>query len=364
MQPRVLFLTSNGAGLGHLTRSMAIARRLPDDVEPIFLTLSQALPVVIEQGFHAEYVVSAGYADLSTSTWNNVYASRLRHVVEIYDPAVIVFDGTFPYGGLRYLIEEQRTRAYIWSRRAMWRASEDDRSLTWSSMFDLIIEPGEFAEDADRGRTVHRRHEVARVGPITLLDPEDLQPRPEAERQLGLAPDKTNVLVQLGAGNINDTHSETGMVVERLRSWPGTQIVVAESTIAGAPVPLPPDILRARTYPLSRLLHAFDITVTASGYNTYHEALAFCLPALFVPNEFTAVDDQVARAEYAHRVGVGRTWAPRTPAELDSALATLSDPTARKSMVAAMEQRQTPNGAGAAAQLVTELLDKRVGTRT
>ena len=53
---RILFTTSNGTGLGHLTRSMAIARRLPDGVEPLFLTLSAAAPVVEEMGFPVEYV--------------------------------------------------------------------------------------------------------------------------------------------------------------------------------------------------------------------------------------------------------------------------------------------------------------------
>jgi len=42
---RILFTTSNGTGLGHLTRSMAIARRLEPAVEPLFLTLSAAAPV-------------------------------------------------------------------------------------------------------------------------------------------------------------------------------------------------------------------------------------------------------------------------------------------------------------------------------
>ena len=55
---RILFTTSNGTGLGHLTRSMAIARRLPDAVEPLFLTLSAAAPVVEQMGFPVEYVAS------------------------------------------------------------------------------------------------------------------------------------------------------------------------------------------------------------------------------------------------------------------------------------------------------------------
>ena len=55
---RILFVTSNGTGLGHLTRSMAIARRLDPALEPLFLTLSAAAPVVRELGFPVEYMAS------------------------------------------------------------------------------------------------------------------------------------------------------------------------------------------------------------------------------------------------------------------------------------------------------------------
>ena len=56
--PTVLFMTSNGTGLGHLTRSMALARRLDPGIKPLFFTLSAAAPVVREQGFPVEYMGS------------------------------------------------------------------------------------------------------------------------------------------------------------------------------------------------------------------------------------------------------------------------------------------------------------------
>ena len=39
---RVLLVSSNGVGMGHLTRLLAIARRLPPPIEPVFVTMSQA----------------------------------------------------------------------------------------------------------------------------------------------------------------------------------------------------------------------------------------------------------------------------------------------------------------------------------
>ena len=360
MQRRVLFLTSNGAGLGHVTRCMAIARRLPSDIESVFLTLSQALPVIVEQGFHAEYLMSASYSGVANAAWNGVLARRLRHMLRLYAPAVVVFDGTFPYRGLREVMTDERAPAYVWSRRAMWRPSDDRRALGMSDLFDAIIEPGEFAADADRGATVAHRHEVHAVSPITLLDPEELLDRERAEAELGLEHDHTNVLIQLGAGNINDIDSEVGMVVERLRRWPAVQLVVAQPTIAGAPLALPDDVTQARTYPLSRLLRAFDMTVTAAGYNSFHEAVAFGTPALYVPNDRTAVDDQVARARFAEQIGGGMTWTPRTPERLDEVLRLMAHPTVRDDMAQTLMRCRTPNGAAAAADILTALSEKRL----
>ena len=55
---RILFVTSNGTGLGHLTRSMAIARRLDPGLDPAFVTFSAAAPVVRQLGYPVEYLAS------------------------------------------------------------------------------------------------------------------------------------------------------------------------------------------------------------------------------------------------------------------------------------------------------------------
>lgn len=361
MQPCVLFLTSNGWGLGHLTRSMAVARRLPADIRSVFLTMSQALPIVVAQGFLAEYVASPAYSRLPTSTWNAMYASRLHHLFEVYDPAAVVFDGTFPYGGLRRAIDTDDRRAFVWSRRAMWRADYKDDALRMASSFDLVIEPGEFAAAADRGATVRARGDVRVVDPIVLLDEDDLLSRRAAESELGLAEGRTNVLVQLGAGNLNDITSEVGMIVQRLVRLPATQVVVAESPISATPVDLPDGVVRARTYPLARLARAFDFTVTATGYNSFHECVAFGLPGLYVPNEQTMADDQLARAVYAEQAGVGLTWHPKTAARLDEMLEHLTDPGLRESMAERARRAAPRNGAAAAADALAELVGHRLG---
>ncbi|MFB2607263.1 glycosyltransferase, partial [Rhizobium phaseoli] len=43
---RVLFVATNGIGLGHITRLMAIAERMSPDMEPVFLTMSAGSSII------------------------------------------------------------------------------------------------------------------------------------------------------------------------------------------------------------------------------------------------------------------------------------------------------------------------------
>jgi len=98
---RILFVTSNGTGLGHLTRSMAIARRLDSSLEPLVLTLSAAAPVVREQGFPVEYVASYGTPGAGSDwRWSRRLRARLRAAIAEAAPSLIVFDGAHPYQAL------------------------------------------------------------------------------------------------------------------------------------------------------------------------------------------------------------------------------------------------------------------------
>ena len=75
----ILFVTSNGTGLGHLTRSMAIARRLDPAHRALVLTLSAAAPVVRSLGFPVEYVASYGTPGAGSDwRWSRRLRGRLR----------------------------------------------------------------------------------------------------------------------------------------------------------------------------------------------------------------------------------------------------------------------------------------------
>jgi UDP:flavonoid glycosyltransferase YjiC (YdhE family) len=60
-----------------------------------------------------------------------------------------------------------------------------------------------------------------------------------------------------------------------------------------------------RDYPNSMYFNAFDATVQAGGYNSFHEVRNIRLPTLFYPNMETGMDDQLARCNIAEKEGWG-----------------------------------------------------------
>lgn len=352
-RPKVLFATSNGTGLGHLNRAMAIARRLPERFDPVFFTLSQAAPVVAESGFRVEYHPSYRRpASGSDWQWNMRLRRRLERLLAEEQPHLVVFDGVHPYRALTHVLSARGAPASIWCRRPMWRHGSSKAPLRRSAAFDAVLEPGELAAERDRGPTVERRAETIGVDPIVFLDSDELLPRRRAARELGLDPELPTVLVNLGQGGAADR--AVAATLERLGREKGLQVAALESSI-GARIEVPAGVVRLEsTFPMSRYFEAFDMAVAAAGYNAFHELIAFGVPTLFVPMPRNT-DDQAARAAWAAEAGVGLgVDGPGDPGLVEE-LGRLLDPELREELLAEMERLETGNGAAAAAAVVSEV---------
>ncbi len=354
---RVLFVSSNGAGMGHLTRLLAMARRATSGIEPVFLSMSQAVPVVERYGFPWEYCPSRADLDVDAASWNDFFGGRLAEVLRTFEPRALVFDGTWPYRGLREARDRYPDIAFVWSRRAMWRVDTDTRKLEQADLFDLIVEPGELAAEFDRGPTVGRG-DAQRVGPVTLLGPDELLDRQKARTELGMDPDAPALLVTLGAGNINDITSGLDTVADEMRAWAGWQVYATSAPIAWNGGVARPDVHALSVYPLARYLHAFDGAVAASGYNSYHELLMAGVPTIFVPNLETATDDQFARAAFAEKAGIGLCLPTLRPETIGDALKVLTTPSVSAAMRQRAEEVYPANGAAAAMRLVEGLVGR------
>jgi UDP:flavonoid glycosyltransferase YjiC (YdhE family)/glycosyltransferase involved in cell wall biosynthesis len=350
----VLFFTANGVGMGHLTRMMAVARRLPETVEPLFVTLSAGMKVVREAGYFCEYIPQHRGAE-----WHGFLERRLVEIIRRFDPQGLVFDGTFPWRGLMWA-REATGLPFVWARRAMWQPGSGSVNLANGRDFDFVVEPGEFAEAYDEGETTRHRDAVLRVRPILLLDDEDLLERGEARAALGLSPDARAVLIQLGAGNTFDVRSPARVTAEQLLEIGGTEVVFAASPIAREQAELPPGVKRISTYPVSRFLRAFDFAVSAAGYNSFHELIGFGVPTIFVPMD-TQLDDQHGRARFAEDVGAGLDLAGFSEHGMARCLELIVDDEKRAEIAARCRELFPGNGARDFADAVSRLLVESSG---
>ena len=356
---RVLFFTSNGTGLGHLTRSMAIARRLDGRLEPLVFTLSAAAPVVRQQGFPVEFCASYRTPCAGTEwRWSRRLRGRARAAIAEASPDLVVFDGAHPYLGFLDALRAERGARTVWCRRAMWKPGANVAALPRAAAFDTVLEPGELAWTEDRGPTVARRGEAKLVAPIVYLDRADLLSRADAERELGLAPGSTTVLVALGQGE--QVRGATERCLRALAGRDAIQVAALSSAIAGG-IDVPPGVVHLRaTYPMSRYYAAFDLAVAAAGYNAYHELLRLGVPTLFVPIA-RETDDQAARARYAAEAGIARAVAGPAAPGLEAELEGLLDAGARSEIASRLAALPASDGAREAADWLVDLAGERAG---
>jgi len=352
--PRILLMSSNGAGMGHLTRLFSYATRLEEGARAHIVSLSQAAPLAGRLGLSYEYLPSAKALGMPPGRWRPIFQDRVGDAINRFDPDVVVFDGTWPYGGMEEIRAAHPEAHWTWSRRGMWRESRNSEQLAKAAWFDSVLEPGDLAAAYDRGATATA--DAHRVGPVTLVDTAELEPREQARAALGLPADGPLALVSLGAGNINDTTSEVGAAIHALTGL-GVGVCVTVPDIATAGAAAGEDIHLVRDYPLSRRYAAFDVVVSAAGYNSFHELLRMGVPSLFVPNTETSLDDQEARARFAADHG----WAHQLPQlSVETATPLLEDLLERGHSMAELAQAADPgNGALAAAQFLTEQAGRR-----
>lgn len=297
-QRPILFLSSNGVGIGHLTRLLAVARQVGAAVPVAFATQAQAVGIVESFGYPVDYLPSPGAVGGDFTLWDEWFAAHLERLLDRYDPAMLVYDGNHPSDGLIRAVAARRDCRLVWMRRGMWGESVSDtmRNARWC---DLVIEPGELAASYDKGITAALRDEALCVNPIRLLTPADLLTREAATAEIGLDPLRPAVLVQLGSGYQRDLLALLDQMIGVLRGQPRLQICVAEWANGTLPLTLWPDVTVLRGFPLSQYIRAFDFCISAAGYNAFHEMIGFSVPTIFVANRQPGMDDQYARARFA-----------------------------------------------------------------
>lgn len=294
----VLFLSSNGIGLGHLSRQLAIGSRLPPGLLPVFHSQSSGISLVRQAGYAAFHHQHHRYSGQEADAWNRGLARELHLLARHLRPAAIVADCTVIFGGFMRLLEEYDGLVpRIWIRRG-FLAPEHAEYLSAAAWFDHVIEPGDLAAELDRGPSAALRDRVILVPPVLNVAPEERLPRAAARQFLGLAPDAPTVALLLG-------HT-LGPATAGLRHRICAALVQAGIGVLDIRSPLEPEdgeaepgTRRIRHYPAFRLSQGFDAVITLAGYNSFHEAMLGKVPTLFLVCPQPGMDRQDLRVDWA-----------------------------------------------------------------
>ncbi|RCV89372.1 hypothetical protein DU505_10005 [Billgrantia montanilacus] len=232
----------------------------------------------------------------------------------------------------------------VWVKRGLYKDSVDQGHLkSLASGFSLVLAPGELVAENEGPTTL--KLAIHQLGPISLLDRNDLMNRALARDILRLPKDQPCAYVQLGAGNINGIDDVQDKIISNLREK-GIRVVLGQSPIA---LHTKPD-LRADSvivdYPNSKYFRAFDFAVLAGGYNSVCEAVRLGLPALFIPNTETGADDQLKRVQQSLHYGPYEMMVEYSKEEFDSVVKRLLECQSRGCDLPAT------NGAVLAAELI------------
>jgi UDP-N-acetylglucosamine--N-acetylmuramyl-(pentapeptide) pyrophosphoryl-undecaprenol N-acetylglucosamine transferase len=302
----VIMFPTNGIGFGHFTRMLATANRmkkLDPDLEIIFFTTMPTLHILKEYGFPSHHVSGVNYfKHLNSSKWNALIEEELVICLETHSPSMFIFDGAFPYRGMLRAISAFDGLDKVWMRRGTFKQGANI-PVGSISHFDLIIHP----EDSVHRDAPEMDHGVESIGcpPIVLLEEDELMSKESARRRLGLPLDSIVVYVQLGAGEINNIQSEIRMTIDALMNHQNVHAVLGESMLGSRLSVNLERVHLLRDYPNSMYYNAFDATIQAGGYNSFHEVRKFQIPTLFYPNLNTGMDDQLTRCKAAIEEGWG-----------------------------------------------------------
>jgi len=351
---RVLFVATNGVGLGHITRLMAIAEHMSADIEPIFSTRSAGSALIAERGHPTDYIPWAVKMGVTEESWNRAYAQELLATIENLDVSAVVFDGTYPFPGLLAVASIRPDLGWVWVRRGLWVDGQHlDESL--EANFNLVIEPGDLAGDEDHGPTTRMPGAANKVPTILLCNPRKGLDREQAAKRLGTDPARFTAAIQLGSQR-NFDYEELPELVARDLVGRGLQVVRIANPLSGPQETPLSGVAKSTVYPLGECLAAIDLMITNAGYNSFHECIYGGVPTIFVPNESPEMDDQQLRAAYAHAAGLGlRLRAAETGRIGETIDIALSDDF-RDEMRRRSARLEFVNGALGAARLIEELI--------
>jgi len=357
---QVVFMPTNGVGLGHAQRCSLVAAELdPARVRPVFAVFPSCAGLVKAYGFDAMPLVAR--SKLHAQTHENDLANYLRLRALAEHASALVFDGGYIFDSVYRTLLERRLRS-VWIRRGLWQPRQDNTIvLDREKAFERVVVPSEAFEELNATYS-HGEH-VRAVGPIVQRVVLEAERRDALRAQLaeryGRGFDRL-VVTQLGGGVAAERGAQIqaicGMMQRRadvlhlVVVWPTTVLEPAWFGWSRTRV--------VKTHHAGVLSAAADLCITAAGYNSFHEVLYGARSAIFVPQTASYLDDQHRRAQAAHERGLAGLVEPHELMRLEREIARRLDDAEAEAARRRLAELDLPEpGNARAAALIEEVID-------
>lgn len=357
--PDLVFLPTNGVGLGHAKRSAIIASASKSSRDCTFLAFPSCIDLIEKLGFSAQPLVAKSTAHGNEYANDLLNYLRLRRLLN--HGGRLVFDGGYVFDSIYRTIMEKRLDA-TWIRRGLWQSGQVRMaSLEREMAFNRVIVPDEvFPElrsDYSFGPHIHK------VGPVVSVDRLDAAAIDDIRGKLAQRFDckfQKLIVSMLGAGIAADRTAQlqaiSGMISGRpdclhlVVVWPNGRMPAGLSGWSNTRV--------VRTHNAAALAQSADVTVSAVGYNSFNEILYNHVPAIFVPQMAPIMDDQESRARAAFERGLAEFALAHELLRLERAIKAFLDNGRGTEIRARMEAETLPDPGNAdAARLIEEAPD-------
>jgi UDP-N-acetylglucosamine--N-acetylmuramyl-(pentapeptide) pyrophosphoryl-undecaprenol N-acetylglucosamine transferase len=358
---RIVFYASNGFGLGHLMRTLAVARQVRKraaDAEIVFMTNSEASHLAWDEGFAtiklmSRFVPARGRPEHERMREVNraIVAATLRS----FDPDVIVVD-SYPRGAMRELTpmlrREKCRRVFIYREKNQEVRHNETLITVLDKYYDLMLVPHRQNEFS---MPIPARLPVVFTDAIMIRGRGEAMDRQQARARLGLPDDAFIVYVGFGGGGDKQYRELRDWVLAETARHPDWLFAVARPPLFKGPAPEGgSNLVEFAYFPLAECWPAFDAAISALGFNTTSELLHQGVPSLFIELAMPD-DDQGGRAARIVAAGAGFAMRPHETAKLVSGLDALADPARRAAMSAAARKLVPVNGAAIAAEAIVAL---------
>jgi UDP-N-acetylglucosamine--N-acetylmuramyl-(pentapeptide) pyrophosphoryl-undecaprenol N-acetylglucosamine transferase len=373
---RIVNYAINGIGTGHLTRLRALSRSIRRLVkesevttEIFFVSSGEADGILFIDRFPSFKLPSRtvlregtnSFLQMSTiaAKWVATILSDLRPDLIVVDSVPMGSYGEFLPTGEWPALQSCKQRAFIYRPSKASSVSSQDFQNSLKE-YDLILVPEQYGVgNISFPEQISNR--IKWCGPIISCDHNQLKTREDALLALGNKESSLNVYVSAGGGGHADAEAWLRRVCDSIQACEGIQVSIGAGPLYRGEKFTRPNVKWLETLDVSTCLMAFDIAITTSGYNTFHELMFAGIPTIFLPLEAYA-DDQSERARRAAHFGAAVIVSGDIQFAVPAIIDRWRDPRERSAISVAAKRLVPANCADVAARELLNLIGVRDST--